>query len=61
MQQNKRGWLILDKSRFNKDVYIQREVADFIRENMDRHKTAADGTLYVFSWDRAPSDTVSRM
>lgn len=61
MQQNKRGWLILDKSRFNKDVYIQREIADFIRENMERHKTGADGTLYVFSWDRAPSDTVSRM
>lgn len=51
VQEHQRGWLIMDKYRFNQKAYTPPAISDFVKEKMTLHKTSADGTLFVYSWD----------
>jgi len=51
VQEHQRGWLIMDKYRFSQKAYTPTAISDFVKEKMTLHKTSADGTLFVYSWD----------
>lgn len=53
MAENVRGWIIADKQRFNNPANIPADIQKFVTTHLKRHKTSADSTMYIFSWDRS--------
>jgi len=47
---NPRGWLVLDKTRFERHLNIPREIKEFVEKNLIYHDTKAKG-IVVYSWD----------
>jgi 4-amino-4-deoxy-L-arabinose transferase-like glycosyltransferase len=54
ISQNNRGWIIADKQRFDNPANIPLDIQEFVTTHLKRHKTPADSTMYIFSWDRTP-------
>ncbi len=48
---NSSGWIVLDGQRFIGPGAIPEDVKDFINNNLERHSTPADETIYIFRWD----------
>lgn len=59
MALNPRGWLLLDAQRFRSPTTTPPAVREFILHNLIRHSTRTDSTLYVFSWDKSSTATVT--
>jgi hypothetical protein len=46
-----RGWIVSNGERFNSPASTSDEVRNFIINNLERHSTQADDTMFIFEWD----------
>jgi hypothetical protein len=47
-----RGWLIVDKYRFEELVYVPREIRQFVEVRLTKEFETKRKTMIVFSWKR---------
>jgi len=47
-----RGWLIVDKYRFDEQVYVPREIRQFVEQSMTREFETKRKTMIVYRWKR---------
>ena len=53
ISENPRGWIIIDADRFNSRRYIQKNIRDFMTQNLPSIATEPHGTVLVFNWDKS--------
>ncbi|HSE84071.1 MAG TPA: hypothetical protein VLB01_05955 [Thermodesulfobacteriota bacterium] len=50
LSENPRGWVVVDKQRFEAETIVPKDVREYINNNLVRHNIRPDETMVVFSW-----------